>query len=134
LMPLLEPNPNIILTTKNPIKIAESISIFPNLFYIFLSNLWHHPGASLSFPRSVSLSFPRRWESRINISWIPFFKGMTRHRESFPLFFVIPTKVGIQSHHSLDPLLQGDDKRQICHSHEGGNPVSPFPGSPLSRG
>ncbi|MDX1916667.1 MAG: hypothetical protein SFT68_01620 [Rickettsiaceae bacterium] len=31
----------------------------------------------MSFPRSISLSFPRRWESSLTISWIPFFKGMT---------------------------------------------------------
>ncbi|MDX1916790.1 MAG: hypothetical protein SFT68_02265, partial [Rickettsiaceae bacterium] len=73
-----------------------------------------------------SLSFPRRWESRINISWIPFFKGMTRESYSPSLtiswipFFkgmtrgksVIPTKVGIQYYHFLDPLFQGDDKRE----------------------
>ncbi|MDX1917270.1 MAG: hypothetical protein SFT68_04730, partial [Rickettsiaceae bacterium] len=59
---------------------------------------------------------PRRWESSITISWIPFYKGMTRRRA------VIPTKVGIQYYHFLDPLLQGDDKKEGCHSHEGGNP------------
>ncbi|MDX1916676.1 MAG: hypothetical protein SFT68_01665 [Rickettsiaceae bacterium] len=39
----------------------------------------------MSFPRSFSLSFPLffvipklRRESRINISWISFYKGMTR--------------------------------------------------------
>ncbi|MDX1917279.1 MAG: hypothetical protein SFT68_04775 [Rickettsiaceae bacterium] len=114
----------------------------------------------MSFPRSISLSFPRRWESSLTISWIPFFKGMTSgegchsHASlSFPRrwessltiswipFFkgmtrgraVIPTKVGIQNKYLLDTLFRGCDKREGCHSHEGGNLVSPFPGSPLSR-
>ncbi|MDX1916525.1 MAG: hypothetical protein SFT68_00875 [Rickettsiaceae bacterium] len=59
---------------------------------------------------------------------------MTRHRESFPLFFVIPTKVGIQYYHLLDPLFRGDDKGQICHSLAVTNPVLPSPGSPFTRG
>ncbi|MDX1916893.1 MAG: hypothetical protein SFT68_02810, partial [Rickettsiaceae bacterium] len=59
---------------------------------------------------------------------------------SFPLFFVIPAKAGIQNKYLLDPLFQGDDKAQrviptlLCHSHEGENPASPFPGSPFTRG
>ncbi|MDX1916724.1 MAG: hypothetical protein SFT68_01915 [Rickettsiaceae bacterium] len=69
------------------------------------------------------MSFPRRWESRINISWIPFFKGMTRGKA------VIPTKVGIQNKYLLDPLFQGDDKGEL-------RPRAPNhpPGSPFSRG
>ncbi|MDX1917513.1 MAG: hypothetical protein SFT68_06005 [Rickettsiaceae bacterium] len=65
--------------------------------------------------------------------------------------------MGIQYYHFLDPLFQGDDKRESfprrwessitfswipsfegmtreSQSHEGGNPVLPFPGSPFSRG
>ncbi|MDX1916624.1 MAG: hypothetical protein SFT68_01390 [Rickettsiaceae bacterium] len=50
-----------------------------------------------------NLSFPRRWESRINISWIPFFKGMTMGRNlSFPRRW--ESRINI-----LDPLFQGDD-------------------------
>ncbi|MDX1916666.1 MAG: hypothetical protein SFT68_01615 [Rickettsiaceae bacterium] len=57
-------------------------------------------------------SFPRMRESSLTISWIPFFKGMTRRRAVIPTLplIVIPTKVGIQNQYLLDPLFQGDDK------------------------
>ncbi|MDX1916675.1 MAG: hypothetical protein SFT68_01660 [Rickettsiaceae bacterium] len=44
-------------------------------------------------------SFPRRRESSLTISWIPFYKGMTRGQICHSL----------APYHSLDPLLQGDD-------------------------
>ncbi|MDX1916972.1 MAG: hypothetical protein SFT68_03215 [Rickettsiaceae bacterium] len=101
-----------------------------------------------------SLSFPRRWESRINISWIPFYKrmtrgqfcrspsltiswipfykGMTRHRESFPrsLSLSFPRRWESSLTISWIPFFKGMTREQICHSrvpsdchsHEGGNP------------
>ncbi|MDX1916894.1 MAG: hypothetical protein SFT68_02815 [Rickettsiaceae bacterium] len=63
-----------------------------------------------------SLSFPRRRESRINISWIPFFKGMTRGKSVIPLVSIswIPFFKGMTGgscrprapNYLLDPLLQ----------------------------
>ncbi|MDX1916688.1 MAG: hypothetical protein SFT68_01730 [Rickettsiaceae bacterium] len=73
----------------------------------------------------ISMSFPRRWESSLTISWIPFYKGMTKGGSSFPRrressitiswipFYkgmtrgraVIPTKVGIQYYYLLDTII-----------------------------
>ncbi|MDX1916799.1 MAG: hypothetical protein SFT68_02315 [Rickettsiaceae bacterium] len=56
-----------------------------------------HSLASLSvIPTILFLSFPRRRESSFTISWIPFFKGMTRWScHSHDPLPVIPAKAGI---------------------------------------
>ncbi|MDX1917505.1 MAG: hypothetical protein SFT68_05965 [Rickettsiaceae bacterium] len=57
------------------------------------------------------MSFPRRWESSLTISWIPFYKGDKGQVCHSHASLSSQAAAGIQNKYLLDPLFQGDDKR-----------------------
>ncbi|MDX1917514.1 MAG: hypothetical protein SFT68_06010 [Rickettsiaceae bacterium] len=59
--------------------------------------------------------FPRRWESSITISWIPFFKGMTRESHSHDSLS-FPRRWESSITISWIPFFKGMTRGQICHS------------------
>ncbi|MDX1917186.1 MAG: hypothetical protein SFT68_04295 [Rickettsiaceae bacterium] len=82
------------------------------------------------------MSFPRRRESTLTISWIPSFEGMTREGGlSFPGFFVIPTKVGIQNKYLYwIPSFEGMTRERVIPKLRRESRINISTGSPLSRG